>query len=208
MELGDNEGEDRASVVSSHSLSISIGSSKGKAKAIEPGEEEKPSVQARPAKRQRTKATKKKKRDEDEMDVDAPLPSPVSPPKSPCRESITTNKRSKPKSIAPATPKPKSTPLQRSPLSASFMPGSTDTRPPSPAAIISESPTRKARVKVDILAAPGRKGLSTRSSMGSLKKRTSGASINVSPNAKSRAGGKAKALSEIVDTSVDGEQWT
>jgi len=70
----------------------------------------------------------------------------------------------------------------------------------------SESPTRKTRVEVEILSAPGRKGLSTKGSAGSLKKKASDASMNVDPDTKSRAGNKPKPLGEIVDTSVDGEK--
>ncbi|KAF8806199.1 hypothetical protein BYT27DRAFT_7102948 [Phlegmacium glaucopus] len=221
MELDDNQDEDRASMISSHSqsISVSIGSTKGKEKAKVEGEEEEASAKPRPAKRRRAKTTKKQKADEDNMDVDPPLPTPVrpSPPKSPCRKPTTktplspTKSRSKPKSTAPITPKPKSTPLQRSPLSASFMPGTADIRPPSPLSdpvTRSESPTRKNRVEVEILTAPGRKALSAKGSVGSLKRRSSAGSMNVDPNAKSRASNKAKALDEIVDTSIDGEvEW-
>jgi hypothetical protein len=216
MEL-DNE-DDRASVVTSHSrsISISVASTNGKVKAK--AEEQEPSTtQPRPAKRQRAKATKKLKADGDKMDVDLPLPTPVhpSPPKSPCRKSTRktsptlTKPSSKPKSIAPATPKAKSTPLQRSPLSSSFTPGSTDVMPSLPPVTRSESPTRKNRVEVEMLTIAGGKGILTKGSVESLKKRTSAGSIKVGSNAKSRAGNKSKALGEIVDTSVDGEvEWT
>jgi len=215
MELGDNEEEDRASMVSSHSRSISISaaSTKGKAKAKSEPEEEEPPAKPRPAKRQRARTTKTQKAEEDKMNVDFPLSTPfhLSPHKSPGRKSTTTppsptKSKSKPKSIAPATPKPKSTPLQKSPLSASFTLGSIDSRPPLPRG--SESPTRKNRVEVELLTSTGRKGLSTQGSVGSLK-RTSAGSINVKPISKSRGGNKPKALGEIVDTSVDGEvDWT
>ena len=215
MELDDSEDEDRGSMAPSHlrSISISVTSTKGKVKAkAEPEEEEEGlPTQPRPAKRQRARTTKKRKVDEDKMDVDLPLPTPVHPShKLLGRKSTTppspTKSRSKRKSIAPATPKPKSTPLQRSLLSVSFTPGSIDAKPPSPQR--SESPTRKNRVQVEILTATGRKGLSTKGSMGSLK-RTSAGSLNIDPNTKSRAGNKSKTLGEIVDTSLDGEvDWT
>ena len=56
-----------------------------------------------------------------------------------------------------------------------------------------------------MLTTASRKGLLTKGSMGSLKKRTSAGSIKVGSNAESRVGNKPKALGEIVDTSVDGE---
>ena len=212
MELDDNEDEDLASVVSSHSRSISesVTSTNGKVKAkADPEEEEEPSTKPRPAKRQRARTTKKRKEDEEKMNVDPPLPTPVYPsPKSPCRKSTTkapsslAKSNSKPRSTASATTKPKSAPLQRSPLFSSFTAGSTDVIPALPRP---DSPTRKVRVEVEMLTTTaGRKGL-TKGSMGSLKKRTSAGSIKVDSNAKPRVGNKPKALDEIVDTSVDGE---
>ena len=205
MEVDDNE-EDRASMVSSHSRSISISaaSTKGKAKAKSEPEEE--LAKPRPAKRQKTRTTKTQKAEEDKMNVDSPLSTPfhLSPHKSPGRKSATTppsptKSKSKPKSTAPATPKPKSTPLQKSPLSASYTLGSIDSRPPLPQG--SESPTSKIRVEVRRV----RKGLSPEGSVGSLKR----TSVNVKSISRSRGGNKPKALGEIIDTSVDGEvDWT
>ena len=54
-----------------------------------------------------------------------------------------------------------------------------------------------------MLTTAGRKGLLTKGSVGSLKKRTSAGSIKVNSIAESR--NNPKALGEIVDTSVDGE---
>ena len=59
------------------------------------------------------------------------------------------------------------------------------------------------------MTAPDRKGLSMKSSVGSLKKKAIVGGMNVDANMKPRAGSKPKALGEIVDTSVEGEvEWT
>ncbi|KAF8958481.1 hypothetical protein BDZ97DRAFT_1841631 [Flammula alnicola] len=198
------------------SFSISSAKDKGKMKAM-PDEEEDEESKARPAKRVRSRkpsttsiraAAKKddeENADEEAMDMDGPQP--PSPPKSPRRKpkstaaSTTTTGKAKP---APPSPKQQrskpgssgstnAAPVQRSPLSASFVPDAiVVVRPESP------TPRKpKGRVEVEILSrSPPKTGiLSARTSVGSLR----------SLKAKTRT----KPLGEIVDTSVDGEgQWS
>lgn len=159
----------------------------------------------RPAKRVRSRKSSTsahplaaKVKDEDAMDVDDSQQ--PSPPKSPQRKIKATSKA---KPISP-TPKPHSAignslPTQRSPLSASFIPGTV-----IPTAR-SESPTRrpKNRVEVELISRTPKGTLSAKSSMGSLKAPKAKGSMS----SLKAANPKPKALDEIVDTSVDGEGW-
>ncbi|KAF5321157.1 hypothetical protein D9619_000730 [Psilocybe cf. subviscida] len=215
-----------------HSRSISISSAKGKGKMGPPaaGEEKDEEAKARPVKRARARkasisASKKDSEEtkEDAMDVDDDNNvSPPSPPKSPkCsrKTSTTSAPNDKPrKSSAPPSPKPKpkarspakptsksstgTAPIQRSPLSASFVPASTDS---SVIQVRPESPIRKprGRVEVEIVSrSPPKGGVLSKASVSSLRAQASMSSLR---------GGSTrttKPLREVVDTSVDGEGWS
>jgi hypothetical protein len=226
MEAEEDDDDDDESVVSStrthsrtHSRSISISSAKGKGKMGPPavGEEKDEEAKARPVKRARARKTsisvskKETEAKEDAMDIDEDV-SPPSPPKSPkrTRKTSTTSPNDKlRKPSAPPSPKPKpisksstgTAPIQRSPLSASFVPASASS---STIQVRCESPIRKprGRVEVEIISRTPPKGsVLSKASINSLRSQASMSSLRGSTR-------RTKPLQEVVDTSVDGEGWS